>query len=1621
MSELSAFKPPVIQTPPDKPKSSLPQMRPFHDPKITRQYIYEDALDAARNLPAISNDKHTLTLKNVEYVDPDHFTKKQRKEAILQGSTLARRMRGTWELTDNTTGKLLDSRHQVVARVPHLDDMGVFLHNGNQYTLNNQQRLMGGAFARQKENGELEAHVNVLPGQGHSHRYFFDPESNVFKMRFLQAEMPLMPLLQAMGASDKELREAWGGNKDADAIVAANTKANDAGTMKKLAQRVLKKKEFEAAGAETLPKAVVNAFNAMKVSPLVTQHTLGRPHENVSKDMILDATKKLLALHRGEAEVDDRDHLAYQTFYGPEDLMRERITRDHGRLRAKLFHKISNVGHLGVMPSGAMTEQIEQAILGSGLGQALEEINPAEVLDKQSRISRLGEGGIPSLDAIPDEARGVQPSHMGFMDPVRTPESFRVGVDVNMSRKAMKGRDGRIYAPFREVKTGKLVYKSPQDLIDEPVAFANELATSPHNRVPVLHKGQMTYAHKKDIRYEQPDFEDAFSHIGNLVPLKSSSKAQRMAMGARYLTQALPLVERESPHVQTGVPGSAHSRSFEEEYGKHMGALHAEKGGRVMAVGEDSIKVRYDDGKSEDIDLYHHFPFNRKTYLHQTPAVRPGDAFKPGQLLAHSNYTDKNGTTALGLNARVVYMPWEGYNFEDAFGISESMAKRMSSEQMYSHELEVDDKTKVGKNHYVSLFPQKFDRKVLDTLDNDGFIKPGQVVEYGHPLVLAAREKEETANKIHKRKQPGYADNAILWKHHDPGLVTDVVRGKNGPVVLVKSVSPMRVGDKMSGRYGDKGVVSLILPDHEMPHDKDGVPYEVIQGEDGIITRTNPVQYAEAMLGKIAAITGKKYKLEDFKDIKDVRAFADQQLKLHGMSSMEDVGLPKYGTKTRAGTGNRFFMKLHHTAESKGQGRGGGGYTLEDAPAKGGETGCFVGNTMIQTEIGLETIRHIVEHKHGLRVKSQDRDGNPCWNEITDWFHYEVLASEIISIALFDGAVIKVTKNHRFYLADDTEILAGELKPGDTLAGFGHSIETIRPAFREGYEGPVSVYDITVEGTHKYMVCGVLVSNSKRISMLDVNAMLSHGATENLRDARAIRGQGRQNEELWLQFMRGYGFRDPRVPISYEKFINQLRASGIDVLKDGAQLNIFALTDHSIDKLAGDRYLKHGDTVRFNERLEPIPGGLFDPSLTGGHNGKQWSAIKLHEPLPNPVMEEPIRRILRLTQKDFEGVLSGDKHLKDFGTGPGAIHKALEAIDLPRELAQTRAQYASGTKTQRDDARRRLGYLKDAERLGLHPKDWVLSKAPVLPPAFRPVSMMGNSGIPLVSDPNYLYKDLIEANNNLGEMKGLVGPGNVGHERLALYHAFKAVTGLGEPITAKNQEKQVKGILKSIFGSSPKFGTVQRKLLSTTVDNVGRAVITPNPDYDMDTVGIPEDTAFDVYKKFLVRRFQRKGLNMRQALREVKDKSDLARSMLLEEMDERPVYINRAPVLHRFGIMAFKPKLVKGSVMQVSPLIVKGFNADFDGDAMQFHVPTSKEAVREAYDRMLPSRNLLSPADFKTPMHMPSRAYLGGLYHATKKESKRPPRYFRSATDAERAYQDGLIALDDPVVIMGDK
>jgi DNA-directed RNA polymerase beta subunit len=1225
---------------------------------------------------------------------------------------------------------------------------------------------------------------------------------------------------------------------------------------------------FEKAAGVTDPGIEINkVFDKMEFDPDVTTATMGEPLKNAGIATLLRTSQKLLNISKGLEDTDDRDSLAYQQLYGPEDFFAERISRDAGQTGRRLLWKSTLKGNLKHVPNGALSGQMYGVLLRSGMGMAIEETNPMDIADQNLRVIRLGEGGISSLDAVPEESRNVQPSHFGFIDPIRAPESASIGIDSRVSHRVMKGSDGQFHTSMFNPRTGKEDVVSAAMAARSVVAFPGELSKKGNKVRAMVKSRQIEYVDRDAVDYELENPNQLFTLTSNLVPMVSGIKGGRLLMGAKYFSQALPLRDREAPLVRN-VDRSG--KSFAELAGSQMGAIRANSPGVVVSMNKNVIKMKYADGTTKSHELYRNFPFNRKTFIHSEPAVKIGDQVQKGQLLASSNYTDAEGTLALGTNLRTAYMPYKGLNYEDAVVISEGAAKRLSSEHMYQHTLEKEDDVVTGRKQYVSIYPATFNRKQLETLDERGVVKVGSTIKFGDPVVLAMRKNQISA--VHKGHKPMFSNAAITWDHETPGMVTGVDETDSGNFnVTIKSYAPAQEGDKLAGAFGDKGVISKVVPDDQMIRDKDGKPYEILLNPLGIITRGNPSQVFEALLGKVARKRGKPINVPSFMD-ESLVEYVKRELGREGLSSQDDVYDPTTNRKIpKILTGDRFIFKLHHTAESKGKGRDIGAYTSEGIPAKGGELG------------------------------------------------------------------------------------------------------------------------------------------SKRVSNMEINALLSHGATNVLHDAQVVRGQ--RNDDFWRAFKLGNTPPSPKVPMIYEKFLSHLRGAGINLKKNGERTQLLAMTDKEVDKLSSGE-ITLPKTVD-GETLTEIDGGLFDRGKTGGHGGNRWSHIQLTESLPNPTMEEPIRRMLGLTKIKFEEVLEGKQELGG-STGAKAIGAALKRINLDESIESAKMIIQDGAQSKRDNAVKLLGYYQTLKKADMRPSDLMMSKVPVLPPNFRPITK--HQSMQLSADANFLYRDLMIANNDLKEISSELGERRGGRARLRAYHSFKAVTGLGDPVQPKTQEKRVKGLLAHIFGDSPKTGMFQRRVLGSPVDVVGRAAITPNPSLSMDQVGIPEEKAWTIYRPFLVRRLIRRGMPAMEAAKAVANRTDVAAKSLQEEISERPVLINRAPTLHRYGFMAAWPVITKGKTLQVSPVVVGGFNADFDGDAMNYHVPVTDDAVKDAVDRMLPSKNLKSVRFFDTH-YVPKNEFLMGLFLASTAKNKNAPKVFKDKQAVLAAYQRGELNLGDSVSI----
>lgn len=502
-------------------------------------------------------------------------------------------------------------------------------------------------------------------------------------------------------------------------------------------------------------------------------------------------------------------------------------------------------------------------------------------------------------------------------------------------------------------------------------------------RAGLLHN-QITEMDENTADYEITSPNRLYGSHANTIPFQSATAGPRVFYGARFVNQALPLVNAEAPLVQALSDEDETHRSFDEILGKHAGARFAKKGGKVLTVDPDFVELLSDDGETERIDLYNNFHLNRKTALHNKALVKPGDVVTPGGIVAKSNYTDDKGTLALGLNARVGMVPYMGKTMDDAVAISESFAKRLTSDQMHGLDMEFKKGIKGGKNHHISVFPNKFKQDQLKRLDDEGVIQTGMTVNPGDPLILATKPRiissaSAQLGKLSSHMKNSRQDATVLWEAKTPGIVTDVARTRNGVKVNVRTMSATGIGDKIVFRSGNKGVVSVIIPDEEMPRTADGKPLEVLANPLGLPSRVNVGLMYEVLLGKLARKTGNPYKLPQFnKPSEKWYDFVQEELTKNGMNAEEEVFDPKYNQKLEnpITVGDAYILKLHHTSDSKMSARGQGAYTCFDAETQVLSDRGWLNWDEVTLNDKLATVySNTLKYEHPLALHCHDYDG----------------------------------------------------------------------------------------------------------------------------------------------------------------------------------------------------------------------------------------------------------------------------------------------------------------------------------------------------------------------------------------------------------------------------------------------------------------------------------------------------------------------------------------------------------------------------------------------------------------------------------------------------------------------
>ena len=266
------------------------------------------------------------------------------------------------------------------------------------------------------------------------------------------------------------------------------------------------------------------------------------------------------------------------------------------------------------------------------------------------------------------------------------------------------------------------------------------------------------------------------------------------------------------------------------------------------------------------------------------------------------------------------------------------------------------------------------------------------------------------------------------------------------------------------------------------------------------------------------------------------------------------------------------------------------------------------------------------------------------------------------------------------------------------------------------------------------------------------------------------------------------------------------------------------------------------------------------------------------------------------------------------------------------------------------------------------------------------------------------------------ETESILGPNGAAQAKLDLYDTVKALYGYGTPIAPKTKQRGVAGFLTQVTGTNPKYSYFQRKLISKPQDSVSRGTIAVDPDLSLDEIGVPLDMAWTMYSPYIQRRLVQNGMSPASALQNIKDRTDYARKALDKEVTERPVIYSRAPSWHKFNVLSGRPKLIEGNTIAINPLVTTGLNADFDGDAMNLHVPSQPDAVEEAWKKLMPSKMLFSIRNQDQVVPIPKQELILGLYTANRRDSK-AKHVFSTEEEALKAIRTGGVSLSDEVEI----
>ena len=721
---------------------------------------------------------------------------------------------------------------------------------------------------------------------------------------------------------------------------------------------------------------------------------------------VIETVKNLAIFCEGGMKEDDIDALGNRRVRTVGELLQNNIQDAFARM-AKTAREKMNVADDTVKPQEIISIKpivgaIKEFFGSSQLSQFMDQINPLAELTHKRRVSALGpKGGLSRSSARAIyEVRDVHYTHYGRICPIETPEGSNIGLILSLANYARINELGFLETPYRKVENGivtnEVRYLDANDEERCKIAQGNaRIDESGHfleQEVSIRENGDYSTASPEEIDWMDVSPKQVVSVATSLIPFLEHDDANRALMGSNMQRQAVPLVFPEAPRVGTGMEQRTAYDSGVLIKAKHSGVVKYVSSTRIE-VAPDNPEI---DGQLDKYEVHKFERTNQDSCFNQKPIVYVGDHVDAGDVLADGPAT-QNGELALGRNILVGFVPWNGYNYEDAVLISERVVREDIYTSIHIKEFSVDIRdTKLGPEKLTRDIPNTSE-KLIEHLDADGIVCIGTYVRPGHILVGKVTPKSEAdttpevklLNSIFGEKAKEVRDSSLKVPHGTEGTVIDIQHLQKSDKdelqpgvehtikVLIATKRKLKQGDKMAGRHGNKGVVSRVLPVEDMPYMEDGTPLDVCLNPLGVPSRMNIGQLMETQLGWAAVKNDKWYKTPVF------QSASMEQIE----HEMEEAGLPK-NSKIRLYDGRTgipfvndvfcgyiYYLKLHHLVDDKMHARSTGPYSLVTQQPLGGKA-MFGGQRLGEMEVwAFEAYGAANTLQELLTIKSDDMKG----------------------------------------------------------------------------------------------------------------------------------------------------------------------------------------------------------------------------------------------------------------------------------------------------------------------------------------------------------------------------------------------------------------------------------------------------------------------------------------------------------------------------------------------------------------------------------------------------------------------------------------------------------------------